>query len=525
MKIFWFSFLLFGCSMGVFAQSYLINEGFESNGVPAGWLFANSFMPDTTYARNGKQSLKIPESGNLIYQMPLSKVGKIEFSLKARGAGGWNITVSTSTIANFDDELAWKKIETFKVDIAQDDKIFDTKISTINAFDRTFIRLSFEKIGEGSVLYVDDINVVQISGDVEAKIKSEIAEEKNRVDRERHFKNLLESANYDDARTLVDSYEHTYDKRIKTLSMLYDKTNILKVVSGTASALGSLNQLSNPTQYEEYQRMTKSLLPKLQPIDTLFFGDQVRNKIDNFFRKIENPLNIITGIGDLFTGGGISRIVDNFKGLITKGYSAERLEALGFKKDKLIEEQNNGMKLYNRARQFFDVIQEQNDKNMVLNKRIYEIYQNSKQLNTEILELYVEYLRYAKVVANKNTIDDLTKNQNYSQFDTEIHTHFSNLLGKKEQFDKYQITGQVKELDVLFQRIEMFVVDYDKLSNQMSSFYSDFKNNVDKDCPFRNVSANDQARWETEAQKILGTLTEVEQTFNTSYTKVDFNKE
>ena len=66
---------------------------------------------------------------------------------------------------------------------------------------------------------------------------------------------------------------------------------------------------------------------------------------------------------------------------------------------------------------------------------------------------------------------------------------------------------------------------FDEKSNQMSSFYSDFKNNVDKDCPFRNVSANDQARWETEAQKILGTLTEVEQTFNTSYTKVDFNKE
>lgn len=525
MKIFCFILILFSQSMSVIAQSYLVNEGFESNGVPAGWLFDNSFMPDTTYARNGKQSLKIIKTGSLIYQMPLSKVGKIEFSLKASGAGGWAVTVSTSTTANFDDEAAWKKIESFKMDIVQSDKIFDTKISTINSLDRIFIRLSFEKIGEGSIVYVDDINIVQISSEIESKIKSEIAEEKSRMERERHFKNLLENANYDDARTLVDSYEHTYNKRIKTLSMLYDKTNILKVVSGTASALGSLNQLSNPTQYEEYQRMTKTLIPKLQPIDTLFFGDQVRNKIDNFFRKIENPLNIITGIGDLFTGGGISRIVDNFKGLITKGYSNERLEALGFKKDRLVEEQNNGMKLYNRARLFFDVIQEQNDKNMVLNKRIYEIYQDSKQLNNEILKLYIEYLQYSKIVANKNLIDDATKNQNYTQFATETHANFNSLLGKKEQFDKYQITGQMKELDVLFQRIEMFVVEYDKLSNQMSSFYSDFKNNVDQQCPFRNVSVNDQMRWETEAQKILSTLTEVEQTFNTSYTKVDFNKE
>ncbi|MBL7784756.1 MAG: hypothetical protein JNM36_02525 [Chitinophagales bacterium] len=520
MRIFFFIVLLCHIEV-VLAQNYLVSTGFESVQDGQVWSLGNGSAIDTTYRRNGMSALRVQESGSVVYQLPLNKVGKIEFSWLARGSGSWNVMVMSTSSTNFDDENVWKRIESVKIDVAQNMAIFETKTVSIHSLDRIFVRLLFEKIGDG-VLYVDDINITPISSEMEAKIKSELAEEKNRIEREKHVKTLIETANYDDAKVLMDSYERLYQSRIKTLSMLYDKTNIVKVVSGTASALGNLNQLSNPTKYEEYQKITQSLLPKLQPIDTLFFGDQVRNKIDQFFQKIESPLNIITGIGDLVTGGGISRIVDNVKGLITKGFSTERLEGLGFRKEKLAEEQQQGIRLYNKARVFFDVIQEQNDKNMVLNKKIYEVYENSKALNHEILHLYIAYLNFAKIAADKNLIDDVTKNQDYQHFANDSNLYFSSMLGTKDKFDKYYLTGQIKELDAMFQQINYRIEDYDKLANQMSSFYSDFRNTVNQECPFKNVSSKDKMMWETEIKRIQMIIAEVEQTFNTAYTKVDF---
>ena len=301
---------------------------------------------------------------------------------------------------------------------------------------------------------------------------------------------------------------------------------MVKVVSGTAAALGHLNQLSNPMQYDKYRALTNMLMPKLEPIDTLFFVDQVKNKLNGFFAKIENPLNIVAGIGDIFTGGSISKIIDNFKALITKGYSTERLLTLGFRKgEKLVEEQHRGVRLYLEAEEFFRVIELENEKNMVLNKKIYDIYQHSQKLNTDILNLYIEYLQYAKIPADKNAVDQLVKNQAYTQYQAPAEQYFTHLLGERQSFDKNEIANRLKDMDLLLQRINTTISEYDKLANQLSSFYADFRTTMERDCPFRNVSANDRQRWEREVNNILNTMNEVEQTFNAAYTKVDFNKE
>ena len=207
--------LLCATSLSAAPLQYLLTESFEDPSTLRNWHYTGDFLLDSTVARTGKQSLKITGNGTLVYQLPTEKIGKLEFSTRVRG--GWNIHVAVGNDANFDNEAAWRKTETITTDLSQDDQIFTTQIVTINSMPRVFVRLSFESTGNSGWIYLDDWNLTKIGTEVEEKIKSEAAEERDRLAREQHFRTLLATAHYDDAQKVVESYQTTYQRRIKTL--------------------------------------------------------------------------------------------------------------------------------------------------------------------------------------------------------------------------------------------------------------------------------------------------------------------
>lgn len=499
-------------------DSYELNEDLTD-----AWIVNGNVELDTNFYSSAKNSIKISKSSEIIIPRFLNKLGKLELSLMAKGAGIWNLSVYISTSTNFGKEENWTKINEINTDLTQ--TTFSTRTFDINKLKKNyFIKFKFELNGENSFLYIDDIIIHKISKDAVARIREEEQQIKLKKERKNDFEKLLADESFENAEELVNNYKKTYKKRIKTLSMIYDKSNVIKVLSGTASALGDYNQLSNPMNYEKYEHLKKVLIPKLDPIDTLFYSDEIEGKLQDFFKKIENPLNIAVGIGDIFTGGSVSKVVSGFKSLITKAYSTERLTTLGVKKRNVKMEHKKGTKLYLDTKKFFEDIESQNIKTLKLNSKISDIYQDSKKLNKEIEDFFIEYMAFSSLVLTKDNIIDLSKNQTYTKFDKEINHYFKIMLGNRRNFDAKLIAKQTKEIDNYFQKIENYISEYDKLSNSMSSFFVDFNKQLSGNCPYRNITQTDIIFWKSKVSNIQKTLKDVENTFNKSYTDINFKQ-
>ncbi len=485
------------------------------------WMIKGKVKLDTNFYSSKNNSIKISQSSEIIISRFISKPGKLELSLMTKGAGIWNLSIYISTNTNFNSNENWTKINEFNTDLSQ--TTFSTKTYDINKLKKNyFIKLKFELNGENSSLYIDDIIIHKISKDAIAKIKEAEQQKKLKKERKIDFERLLVDESFENAGYLVKNYKKTYKKRIKTLGMLYDKSNVIKVLSGTASALGDYTQLSNPMKYEKYKQLKKVLVEKLDPIDTLFYSDEIEGKLSDFFKKIENPLNIAVGIGDIFTGGSVSKVVSGFKGLITTAYSTERLTTLGVRRRNISIEQKKGVKLYLETKDFFEDVEKQNLKTLKLNIAIYDIYESSKKLNTEIEQLFIEYTALANIVITKDEVINISKNQNYTKFNKEVDIFFKIMLGRRNNFDAKYIAKQTKEIDVLFKKIENCISKYDKLSNSMSSFFVDFNKQLGGSCPYRNITEKDIIFWNSKVLKIQETLKDVEKTFNKSYMDINF---
>lgn len=504
----------------------LLHDDFESYElsprINLRWKAGKHIELDTSYVRSGRQALRIDKESSLIYKTPVERLGRLSFSMLTQGPGVWNVVVSVSRSLDFDDNRAWERIETFATNPSLVN--YSARTAEINRLEQHFVRLSFEPIGLTTPLYLDDIHLAEISPEAENILREALREERLRQQRKADFDQLILSASYSDAKRVAASYEQLYRSRVKSLAMLYDKSNMIKIVSGTAATLGDFNQLGNPTRYEKYRQLQATLFPKLEAIDTLFYADQVKGRLETFFKKIENPLNIAIGIGDVFTGGAISKVVDSFKGLITKGYSTQRLESLGLKSKALELERHKGIRLYLDAKEFFEDIEAQNERSLLLNKKIAEVFNESKNLNDEVMKLFIDYLAFAKIEADNNRIIELAKNQDYKTLDRPIADYFAQELGDAKSFNKDRLSNRLKDIDQHLQRIDQQIAAYNRLSNQLSSFYADFKKETERPCPYRNVSATDRQTWDSNVLRLQTTIGEVESAFNRSYLEVNFKQ-
>jgi hypothetical protein len=344
-----------------FAKSFsqFFNENFEDyttlDEVKKEWSIDNTIKFDTENKTNHITSLG---SFSLIQVDPQNRIGKIEIKTKTKGIGIWSISVYTNNTTSSKPE-SWKKINNLNIFHSEN---YSTTTIDINSIEKLFLKFVFELKGESSQLYINEISYNKISLEAEKNIDHLKRLEAEKIIRDKEITDLIKNNTYNSAKTLMGTYENDYKKRVTALAMLARKSVAIELVSGTASNLGSYNQLSNPLNYDQFKKLKKELFTKLEPIEQLYFNDEIANKTNSFFEKINDPLNFISSVGDIFTGGAVSKLVSGFKSLVTKGFSPERLLTKGFKKKKNKLEHDKGIELYKNANKFLEIIEQKNPK-------------------------------------------------------------------------------------------------------------------------------------------------------------------
>ena len=519
------------CALTTAAFAQVLNDNFDryqsANELSMRYRLDQMVRLDTNFRQSAPQSLRLNGTTEFVIQTPLRNAGRLEVSLFSEGVGTWSLTAFAAKGFNADPTRPddWTQLDALRT-VRTDRDAFTTNTLKINRTENTLLRLRFELRGEanGSYLYVDDLLVKEITSEARAAIVAE--QERKRIQQERQaaLEQFAVNQNYSNARELVSGYEVAYAERIRSLARLYRNTEVIELISGTAASLGEFNQLSNPLEYEKYDALKAQLFPQLEPIDKLYYMDEVEGKIRNFFDRIRNPLNLVVGIGDMFTGGGISKVINNFKALVTKAYGPERLAAFQKKPDRALvnQQQQKGIKLYKEAQQFFSEIEAQNERALKLNRDILGIYAAGGELNRQILSVATEYFKLAQIPLDEDGLVELGKNQNYARYDADIRAAFQLLLGDETNLNTRQLTFRLRELDVYFQKIDELIRDYQRLANEMSSFYSDFNKSLDPECPYTDVTEADRAEWRTRVLQLRGTLDDLEQRFNRAYLDVEF---
>lgn len=523
MKYVLLSALLFVVYVPVFSQ--LFEDSFQSykskKELSYNWIISSDFDLDTVVSKT--KSIKITTLSTMLLKVPKMKLGKAELRIFTKGIGLWNIEVYTGSSIDFDDSSNWTKVNEIK--IISPTNNFNTNTIDINKVKNTFVKFRFSTDSDNTELYIDNVVIKKITKEAEEEIIAELQQKKLKQEREKDFKSLMTKESYKNAIKLVDSYKLIYKSRIYTIGMLYDKSKAIELVSGTAAALGDYNQLSNPLRYSKFSEFKKLLYSKLEPIDKLYFTDEIEGKLAVFYQKIKNPLNIALGVGDIFTGGAVSKIIGSFKSMIIKGFGTERLKTLYFLPSKIKQEKNAGILLYNNAKVFFNDIEKQNDITLRLNKEILIIYKNAEELNGKIEQLFFEYFEIMNIVISRNKLLSVIKNQNYNYISNPVDQEFQRLTDYyKTDINVRHISEKVKKIDFYLNKIDNLIKEYEYLSNRMSSFYADFNKLLSKECPYKNLPENDKRYWNLNVNKIKQMIRKAEDNFNELYNDVNFKK-
>lgn len=511
-------FLISGVCLSPCVHGQRIAENFDKGNVDDNWKVTGSLQADTANHISAPNGAKLSGPVTLTSRKVYNQIGKITLGLKSNATPGiWKISIYTSGNTEFTNS---RKVGEIVPDFNNIN--FSTSVIDVNEIEDRFIRLTFEPNVTTSPLYIDDIRITPITEEARKKIQTEKEQKELAKVRRADFERLIREENYNDARRLVTNYKDLYVSRIQTLAKLHKNTVAIEMVSGTASTLGDFNQLSNPTNYKKYDEIKKELFPKLDPIDTAFFNDEIENKLNTFFAKMETPLNLVIGVGDLFTGGGVTKVVGSFKGLISTAFRTEHLQALGFNRKKIEQERREGLKLYNETKTFFEDFEQQNLQALELNREINMVYRDAENLNHEVKSFFESYMEMAQVPVSEDDFISLSKNEDYNRYDSAISRHFDFLLGDESGFQTQSISLAIKELDMRFSQIDRYITEYEELSNRMTGFYADFDRLLVADCPYQNVTDEDKVYWKSKVTNLQSALSTLREKFKDNYTDIDF---
>ncbi|UZO81716.1 hypothetical protein NBT05_04415 [Aquimarina sp. ERC-38] len=502
--------------------SQVLNEKFENyssrSDLENNWTIEGDYFLEKNF-RESKE-LRFKNSFSLIHNTPKKGIGKIELKSLITGLNDWEVIVYLEKNSVFND---WKEVNRTNVNKLLDN--YSTTTLDFNKIENLFLKLEFISTGEASPIAIESIIFNKISNEAKQKINYEKQLKEAQVVREDEIKKFINNKSFNDANELIRTYKEDYKKRVKALTMLSRKSVAIKLISGTASTLGNYNQLSNPLNYNRFKEFKTQLFKNLESIDTLYFNDEIEGRINNFYNQLKTPIEIVKGIGDIFTGGAVSKLVNGFKGLITKGFSTERLITLGVKKSKLRKKRKEGILLYTKSNKFFKEIESQNHNTLALNLNILSIYDKTDDFNHRVNNKLKEYLAFENILIDNFHLQEIVKNESHQQFNSEIDSSFVSLLGDKSTFSVSQITNHIKKLDVFFSDTEDLIKEYERISNSFSSYYTDFKTQLEKGCPFSGLDETDQKYWNDNISELIKTTNELQQGFIDNYVNIKFIKE
>ncbi len=472
---------------------------------------------------NASKHLQFNNSFFLIHKNPKNKIGKVKLKTLISGSGKWEVVVYIGG-REFNKSTNWK--ERSKVTINNISQVYSTTTLDVNSNkDILFTKFVFIATGENPVISINNITYQPISEEAKIKIEHQIKLEKNKIVREKEFESFLVDRSYNEARALLNAYKKSYKKRVKALTMLSSKSNAIELLSGTAGSLGNYNQLSNPLNYNKFKNIKDTLFVNLEPIEKLYFEDQIEGNLNRFYERIKKPLDIATGIGDIFTGGAISKLINGFKSLLIKGYSPERLLFRKIKKNKIREEQNRGVKFYKECKVFFKEIDQQNHNTLALNQNLLSVYQKASRFNKKINIELQNYLTFQNIILDKGNLQDLIKNSAHRDLYPKIDKSFSDVLGTSETFNVYDISNHIKKLDIFFTKTDELIEEYNIISNALSSYYTDFNTRLENKCPFVNLDNKDEEYWNKNIGDLKIVSNELEKKFIDNYVDIEFIKD
>lgn len=531
MKSAFFTVCFVACTLTLFAQKY--NFPFEKERELIPWTIYGDYTfekPDTS--ENSRQFLTLGDNGGayldtitLVYSKAIRSPGNLNFEYLAKGGAAWAVEVFTTDQINANDlEDGWKKhapgLE-IKIRENANETVLTTFSKRIRSLGNKYLKIRISQLAGSGKLYLGNLVITKVTEQdreiiaLDKKLQ-QIESEKRTV-----VKRAMKENDFYSGRILIEDYKKNYKARIQTMGMLVGKSISIQLIAEMGAAIGTFNQVANPVNYETYGKLKNDLMPNLDPISKEAYNDQVEGKLVSIFEKLKDPLNLLVGAADILSGGGVSKVIDGFKGMVVTAYSVERIVSLFGKKEKE-ERVEKGLELYKEAKEFLNSIEEENKKILVYNRRLISIDQQAEAFNAEVITLLKEYLSYVGVKAEDDVLNRMVANETYAQFDSVIDAHFDLILGNPDTYDAYKIALQGKHLDQLFYQVsELTDNKYQNLSGELTNFYGDIQK-LSEDCPLKRTTPKDQQNWEETIKKVKRMFDGTQEKYSTFFTEIDF---
>ncbi|MEM7369366.1 MAG: hypothetical protein AAF587_12255 [Bacteroidota bacterium] len=486
--------------------------------------------PDTSetsreYLTLGKNGGGYLDTISLVYSKAIRSPGNMTFQYLAQGGAAWKVEVFTTDQINANDlEEGWKKHGTgldIKIRENTNENVLRTFSKRIRSLGNKYLKIKISQLAGSGQLYLGNVVITKVTDQdreiiaLGRKLEQIESEKRTVVNR------AMRENDYQSGRILIEDYKKNYKARIQTLGMLVGKSISIQLIAEMGAAIGAFNQVANPVSYETYGKLKNELMPNLDKLSKEAYNDQVEGKLVNIFEKLKDPLNLLVGAADILSGGGVSKVIDGFKGMVVTAYSVERIVSLFGRKERAQKEEQ-GLELYKEAKEFLNSIEEENKKILVYNRRLISIDQQAEAFNGEVISLLKEYLSYVGIKAEDDVLNRMVANETYAQFDDDIDAHFSLILGTPDTYDAYKIALQAKHLDQLFYQVSNLTdTKYQNLSGELTNFYGDIQK-LSEACPLKRATPADQKNWEDTIRKVKRMFDGTQDKYSTFFTQIDF---
>lgn len=323
---------------------------------------------------------------------------------------------------------------------------------------------------------------------------------------EKNFKNAAES----------------YNKNLNLLTNLIDKTRTLFITSETANKLAVRNQMTNPMNYESFDKIVRDVNAYLPEIK--------KNHLTDILSLVKKPLQMADRV---LLGGALSTFANMFKSLVADAFSPSNLREKINSRNERKEIEIKGINLYNRTKNFLTVILNENDKVNRLNALVGSSATETDKLLRDLEAFLPRYLQ-AIDIQEKDLLKkaDLLDRDALEQIKNSSIQFYSSALGPQTHFmdNKKQLSNHQKEVlnntTKFITKIEDFKERYDNIALSVLSFYQEFKSDVNSPNPLQQkvdgkinylVDQKTALHWEWQQNSIKSNFDNLIENFKKSY--------
>jgi hypothetical protein len=374
-------------------------------------------------------------------------------------------------------------------------------------------RLVYPKQGGSGNLYIDNIQIVQLSDKEVMDLKQEqLAAE--RMEDIRQELNFVGKAN---CKSIAENYnilQKEYLNGLDKVRMIAYRASMIELISNISLYTGQRGQMGNPITYAEFQSVLDSIGMNADSIGRNLLKDFSMQMDSLMLKKIGSNANgdqnvfgkifsIAGNIANVITAGRIDNIVNSIKGVVATIFNRPALEnkyvvrdffmhkrkeamrRLDANRKKVEIELEKGMRHVNQLNDFLAVAQKEN--NAFLNELNSSsiILQEASNLSDDVDKFIENYLMDVDINLKEdmeefykkmNTIDSKTRDE----LNQKVENYFKNKMPNCQSVSMLslhhadlmtleQLNSNIMELDLVYNRYLMLI---DRLKNHYEALQS-----------------------------------------------------